>query len=341
MRDGLHGRSYTNPVYGGYLGDPFVWRHDGVWYAVGSGAPEAKLAVDELRFRAARTGRQTRLFPLLVSEDFVTWRAAGAALVPPDPALGDYFSAPEVAVADGRFYLYYSVGRMNQVHQLRVAVSERPLGPYEDTGKQLIDPFACYFSNDPHPFRDDDGCWYLFYTRDFIDAPSGWRVGGTLVADRLLDMTTLAGQETVVLRPRFDWQRFDADRWRYGLRWDWHLLEGPFVCKHAGRYWCFYSGGDWETERYGVDYAVADAPLGPYDDAGGETGPRVLASTPGQLLGPGHNSVVAGPDGSTQYLVYHAWDPWLRDRHMCLDRLRWTPEGPCCDGPTWTPQTVE
>ena len=65
MRDGLNGRSYTNPVYGGYLGDPFVWRHDGVWYAVGSGAPEAKLAVDELRFRAARTGRQTRLFPLL------------------------------------------------------------------------------------------------------------------------------------------------------------------------------------------------------------------------------------------------------------------------------------
>jgi hypothetical protein len=49
---------------------------------------------------------------------------------------------------------------------------------------------------------------------------------------------------------------------------------------------------------------------------------------------------VAGPDGSTQYLAYHAWDPWLRDRHMCLDRLRWTRDGPRCHGPTWTPQTV-
>jgi len=43
----------------------------------------------------------------------------------------------------------------------------------------------------------------------------------------------------------------------YGRVWDWHTLEGPFVRKHDGRYYCFYSGGRWETESYGVDYGVA------------------------------------------------------------------------------------
>ncbi len=126
----------------------------------------------------------------------------------------------------------------------------------------------------------------------------------------------------------------------YGDIYDWHTLEGPCVRKHAGRYYCFYSGGRWETENYGVDYAVADQVMGPYTDAGNETGARVLRSAPGHLLGPGHNSLVLGPDHQTEYLVYHAWDPGFTERRMCLDRLLWTPEGPRCAGPTWTPQTV-
>ena len=34
-------RTYTNPVYSGYFADPFVWRHKGEYYAVGTGTVEA------------------------------------------------------------------------------------------------------------------------------------------------------------------------------------------------------------------------------------------------------------------------------------------------------------
>jgi arabinan endo-1,5-alpha-L-arabinosidase len=48
---------HTNSVYDGYFADPFVWNHDGVYYAIGTGAPEA-------------TGQiEARVFPLLRSED--------------------------------------------------------------------------------------------------------------------------------------------------------------------------------------------------------------------------------------------------------------------------------
>jgi GH43 family beta-xylosidase len=331
---------YTNPVHPDYFADPFIWRHEGVYYAVGTGAAEAHAATDEVRSPVAGDERRQGVFPLLRSDDFVTWSPLGRVMARPDPALGDAYWAPEIASEGGLFHLYYSVGHGDRGHQLRVATSPRPEGPYEDAGLTLLGPPGCPFAIDPHPFRDDDGTWYLFYARDFLDAEGGARAGTALAVRRLEGMARLADEEHVVLRATFDWQRFLRDRPMYGQVFDWHTLEGPCVRKHAGRYWCFYSGGRWETEGYGVDYGVADSVLGPYSPAGAEAWARVLRSVAGRALGPGHNSVAVGPDAATEYVVYHAWDPAMTARRMCLDRLLWTEGGPRCAGPTWEPQQV-
>jgi GH43 family beta-xylosidase len=121
----------------------------------------------------------------------------------------------------------------------------------------------------------------------------------------------------------------------YGAVHDWHTLEGPFVRKRDGRYHLFYSGGNWQEPTYGVASAVADHPLGPYREP--VTGPAVLQTVPGAVLGPGHNSLVEGPDGE-DWIVYHAWDPDRTARRMWIDRLRWGPAGPERSGPTRDPQ---
>ncbi len=320
--------SYQNPVFSEYFADPFVWRSGSEYFAVGTGPAEAGGAAGE--------PGQASVFPLLCSRDLVHWRRAGKALVRPDPALGDTFWAPEVIERDGRFYLYYSVGFADTQHQLRVAVGTSPLGPYRDEAA-LTKLGSCAFAIDPSPFRDVDGRYYLFHARDFLDGP---RVGTALVVHELLTMTTLASQGRTVLRARSDWQRFKANRPMYGAVYDWHTLEGPSVVQHDERYYCLYSGGRWETEGYGVDYAVATSVLGPYSDEGNELGPRILRTVPGRVLGPGHNSVVLGPDGHTHYIVYHAWDPALTARRMCIDRLDFTPAGPRSPGPTFTRQAA-
>jgi beta-xylosidase len=319
----LH-HDHRNPVHDGYFADPFVWSAAGEYFAVGTGPGEA-----------AGTAPSERVFPLLRSRDLVHWRNAGSALVRPPAELGDTYWAPEVAFADGAYHLYYSVGRADVGHQLRVARSVAPEGPYVDTGAPLLDPSKVPFAIDPHAFRDDDGRWYLFYACDFLDhgecPPFGAvRAGTALMVAPLDGMTRLAGAGTVVLRARHDWQRFLADRPMYGGRYDWHTLEGPCVVKHAGRYYCFYSGGRWETDTYGVDYGVADHVLGPYSDEGNERGPRVLRTIPGRVIGPGHNSVVVGPDGVTEHIVYHAWDAAMTARRMWIDPLAWTADGPRC-----------
>ena len=306
------------PVYDGYFADPFVWSHQGVYYAIGTGAREA----------SGHTAG--KIFPILQSPDFIHWHLIGDALIAPEASLGDTFWAPAVAYDQGWFYLYYSVGHGDKQHQLRVARSNLPQGPYKDLGSALLDPQQTPFAIDPHPFQDTDGQWYLFYACDFLDCSDQARAGTALMAARMKSMTQLEQTPHTILRARCDWQRFENPREMYGQVWDWHTLEGPCIVRHDKRYYCFYSGGRWENETYGVDYGVSDSILGPYYDHGNEAGPRVLRTVRGQVIGPGHNSWIVGPHHN-EYLVFHAWDEPMTARRMFIAKLHWTSEGPKCE----------
>ena len=304
--------SFLNPLHQGVLGDPFVLKFNGSYYAYGTPASGA--------------------IPVLRSQDLVTWKSAGDAVAPP-PA-GQQHWAPEVAYRNGCFYLYYSTGAPEgEGHQLRVAVATSPTGPFEEQ-PDLLDP-ADPFSIDAHPFLDDDGQWYLFYSRDFLE---GERVGTGIVVDQLVDMTSLGGDRRTVLRPHAEWQIYQRDRHWYDRVWDWFTVEGPFVRKHDGRYWCFYSGGAWRADTYGVSAAVADHPLGPYEPMAAHEGAALLRTAPGTVLGPGHACVALAPDNVSEYLVYHAWDPSLSGRRMFADPLLWVDGRPTTPGPRVEPQ---
>ena len=55
-------------------------------------------------------------------------------------------------------------------------------------------------------------------------------------------------------------------------------------------------------------------------------------------FGPGHNSFTLSPDGTQEYIVYHAWNQEKTARLLCIDRLEWEGDRPVVLGPTWTPQ---
>jgi beta-xylosidase len=316
---------YTNPVWQGYMADPFVLRRQDAYYAYGTGGPEAD-------------GRQAdgNFFPLLRSADLVHWEYLGGALRPLRDG-GPAYWAPEVAERDGRFFLYYSTGgRAGEGHKLRVATADRPEGPFEDAGRLLFPDEP--FSIDADPFRDPrDGRWILFFSKDFFDAPTGTGIAAAPLAD---DMLSVTAPPQTILRASAEWQLFERNRFWYDRTWDaWYTVEGACVVGHEGRYYCLYSGGRWETPAYGVSVAVADNALGPYREETQQKGPRVLRAVEGKVFGPGHNSVVVGPDGRS-FLVYHAWNVERTKRQMCIDPLLWTPDGPRCAGPTWAEETL-
>lgn len=332
--------NYQNPVWDGYLADPFILRHqenDTLWYyAYGTGP----VGGDDAEPQHA--------FPVIRSRDLITWTYVGGAL----KLLPDYWHAhywaPEIAYRHGSYWMYYSVGKngpeglLSDQQRLRVARAEHPAGPFQDCGVWLLPELG--FSIDAHPFCDPkDGKWYLFFAQDYFDGRAGT---GTAVVSLADDMMHAIGPVTPVIRASDDWHIHARQRTNYGKVWDaWHTVEGPFVLFHEGLYYCLYSGGAWHGPDYGVGFGVAEHPLGPWrDDRAGE-GPSVLQGVPGKVLGPGHNSVILGPDGKTHYVAYHAWNMEKTARRLCIDPLLWETGDagtmrPYCLGPTWTPQPL-
>jgi beta-xylosidase len=307
-------RHVLQPVWPGYFADPFVLRHGGEYYAYGTAATDERQ--DEF-------GRE---FPVLHSTDLSEWRPLGYALTPASEHTASAHWAPEVCEHQGTFYMYYSVGGdEGEGHHLRVATATDPAGSFEDIGPLQMEEEP--FSIDANPFLDPvSGDWCLFFSKDFFDEP----VGTGIAAARLSsNMRQLVGRHETVLRASGDWQVYERDRFWYGKRWPkWHTVEGPCVVYREDRYWLLYSGGLWKGANYGVGCAVADSVLGPYHEP--EPGPVVLKAGAG-LRGPGHNSVVQGPDGVTDYIVFHAWDDELTKRQMYVAPLRWTERGPRVD----------
>lgn len=314
--------TYTNPVYQHECADPYVFSFCGTFWCYATG------------FR-----KDGRVFGILRSDDLVHWEEAGSALDPLPEGYTQYW-APEVVYDNGLFYMYYAVGDGVLMH-LRVATSEQPGGPFVDAGKRLTtEPFAI----DAHVFVDTDGQRYLFYATDFLDHE---RVGTGTVVDRMRDPFTLEGKPVPVSRAKYDWQIFDPHRVeRGGVRW--HTVEGSFVLSRKGRYYQMFSGGNYQNKSYGVAYAFADRVMAVDSNdqsqewqqvIDGEVVFPVLHTIPGEVAGPGHNSVVAGPDHRQLFCVYHVIKPQGPfERVMAIDRLEWVGDRLVVLGPTYQPQ---
>ena len=288
--------TYRNPVYNRSFPDPFVLKFAGIYYAFS-------------------TGRSSdgRVFGMLRSEDLVSWVELAGAMAPLEHDHPCYW-APEVTYSNGRFYLYYSVGN-EKLMEIRVAISDRPDGDYVDAGRTLTTE---EFAIDAHVIRDDDGAWYMFYATDFFEHT---HIGTGIVVDRMLDPYTLEGKPRPVTRAKFDWQIYDAARKeKGGVRW--HTVEGPFVLKRKGLYYEMFSGGNWQNISYGVSYAVSNTILADEEweqfSDGVQTLP-ILRTIPGDVIGPGHNCVVVGPNGRDLYCIYHCWSNG--ERVLAIDRM--------------------
>jgi hypothetical protein len=91
-------------------------------------------------------------------------------------------------------------------------------------------------------------------------------------------------------------------------RWE----EGSTTLRHTYRdasgalrtaYYLTYSANNWESPFYGVGYATADGPLGPWKKAAAN--PVLAQDAQIGLYGPGHGSLAFSPDGREMFYVHH------------------------------------
>ncbi len=94
------------------------------------------------------------------------------------------------------------------------------------------------------------------------------------------------------------------------------------MLKRNGIYYLMYSGTGADSPNYGIGYATAKSPLGPFEKYKGNP----IVQRAGKVLGPGHHSVIEGPDKKL-WLVYHQkWDDKTNFRRFLAIDPMWFDE---------------
>lgn len=302
--------SYKNPVIaidGVDHGDPAVIKYNGCYYLYHTGP------------------REIRVYQ---STNLVHWDECGIALYASDDpnhwAQIDLW-APEVIHENGMFYMYVTGavkkedGTGNdEIRRIGVATSKSPIGPFTLAEKPLTEEWSI----DAHPFKDEDGTYYMFYNvrNDSTRGPNNV-IGTGNVVDRMEDLVTLSGNPTMVVAPEHLWE----GNKEHTFFWN----EGPFVLKRNGVYYQMYSAGFFGDDTYGVYYATSTTPMGTkgMEDKSWSKwkGGQPILQTNEACHGPGHHVVVKGPNGVDDFIVYHGYEPDenVRERRVRVGRFKW------------------
>src|SRR3954464_11401655 len=104
-------------------------------------------------------------------------------------------------------------------------------------------------------------------------------------------------------------------RWEEGSTTFAHTSDGRTL------YYLTYSANNWESPNYGVGYAVAPTPLGPFKKFPGNP---ILAQNPqAGMYSTGHGSIATSPDGRELYYVHHGRpSPDEPQRRLYTERMR-------------------
>jgi beta-xylosidase len=246
-------------------------------------------------------------FGAFSSRDLKTWRSRGEALrrdrirwIGDDGARDHFLWAPGVARRNGKWYLYYSVGPQNPTpSRIGVAVSDRPQGPYRDSGRPLVTGGNGFEAIDPMVFVDPRTDKAYLY--------AGGSAGATLrVWELNPDMIGIAREVKVDQPPMF--------------------TEGAFMHERGGIYYLSYSHGRWNGPDYSAHYATAPSPTGPWTYRG------AILTSDARHQGPGHHSFVQDPAGDW-LIVYHRWEsppadaPLKGERQVAIERVRYAADG--------------
>jgi beta-xylosidase len=208
--------------------------------------------------------------------------------------------APAITARDGGYLLYFAARSTSQHTQcIGVARAWVPEGPFYSIGSQ---PLVCrsedVYAVDPKPFTDIDGTHYLFY--------SASRQGNATIWLQQLNAngTRTVGDRRAVIRA----DRSDED----------HVVEAPAIIRHGGKYVLFYSGNAYNSGRYFVNYAVADALCDEFVKHQGELLNKHTLNDAYQ--NPGGEDVLH--THGRDFLIFHAYTSATR-RSMFVVRLTW------------------
>ena len=279
--------------------DPFLTYHNG-WYYLST------TAGTEISLRRAR-----RIGELKDAPDEVVWR---------DDAPGRFRDmwAQEFYLLDGpsghRWYLYYTASDGTDDHH-RMFVCESagddPHGPYTFKAQLQTDPGDEYYAIDGSVLRLPDGQLYFLWCGKPSPAGQG------LYISRMTDPWTLTGPRVYLPADGFGCAE---------------VREGPVTLQRNGKVFLTYSACDTGKPDYRLGLLVANADADLMDPAAWAQHPAPVFTRCDErgVYGLGHNNFFQSPDGTEDWIVYHAKTDsgyTYQERSARAQRFGWDADG--------------
>ena len=270
-------RFVVGQPYRGDFPDPTVLRVGNVFYAYSTTISSLNL-------------------PVMSSRDLIHWKARGEGL----NHVGSWAAsrrvgqrtfgatwAPTVARFGKRYLHAYAVPRRGRPSQRCISLSSS-LSPFGGFVDRRTRPLLCPATRgaiDPAFYTGPKGARFVL-----------WKIEQTRRLPSQLFINRLSGDGRRVIdssRPLLTTK--DA--------WERPLIENPAMIRYRGRFYLFYSGGDYTNKSYATGYAICASPYGPCTRASD----RPLLATGGRVAGPGGAMPFLDRLGRLR-LAYAAWD---------------------------------
>lgn len=205
--------------------------------------------------------------------------------------------APDAAVKNGKYYLYFPAKRADDIFQIGVAVGNSPAGPFIAESEAIRNSYSI----DPAVFTDDDGTTYMYfgglwggqlqsyrnnvYNEDYREPLPHEQALGPRMAKLTGDMLEFAEEvKELIITDEKGVPLLAGDN-------DRRFFEASWMHKYNGKYYFSYSTGD----THFLCYAIGDTPYGPFQYGG-----RILNPVVGWTS---HHSICQFND--KWYLFYH------------------------------------
>jgi GH43 family beta-xylosidase len=314
------GASFVNPLLV-RRADPWIYRHSDGFYYFSATVPE----YDRIELRKSAT-----IAGLASAKPATVWKKRSFG------NMGANIWAPELHFIDGAWYLYFAAGSSFSPYDVRPYVLE---------------------NRSPDPMKGtwtEKGRIYTNWDTITLDATTFSRAGVRYLVWAQRKTQDMSGPLDLYIAPMSNPWTINgiqvlistADRgWELRKR---RTNEGPAVLQRNRRIFLTYSANYVDaTYCMGMLTASADSDLLDPSSWVKSDAPVFDSDPAARIWGPGHNSFTTSPDGSTDYLVYHARstdrvsDPAILDtnRDTRVQPFAWRVDGTPDFGsplPEWT-----
>ena len=293
--------------------DPFVYRHtDGMYYFTAS-LPE---------YNGIALRRSKTIAGLKDAEEVMVWKKHDKGI------MSVHIWAPELHYLDGKWYIYYAGGDIDDVWAIRPYILEcadqDPMtGNWVEKGKMTRaeeDEFSFEaFSLDGTVFENRGKHYYIWAEKVGV----GKQISNLYIAE-MENPCKLKTVQVLLTTPDYDWERIGF--------W---VNEGPAVIHHDGKIYMTYSASE-TGAAYCLGMLSISEDADPLDPAmwKKERYPVLETNAEKGIYGPGHNSFTEDEQGNP-IMVYHArpeekiegnplYNP---NRHAMLMKLTWREDG--------------